>query len=101
MNARISSGDFTPRARSTPLDTSTPHAPVVSTARRTLSGPSPPASSQRPPGAVNSAAAQFHGLPEPGSGASISSRSSPYSPHRSTCRAVALSSVRPPARSAS
>ncbi len=101
MKARIRSGDFTPRSRSTPLDTSTPQAPVVSTASRTFPGFSPPASSQRPSGAVNSRDAQFQGLPEPGSGASISSRSSPYSPQRPTCRAVARSRVRPSARSAS
>ena len=45
MNARISSGDLTPGAVSTPEETSTPDAPVTRSASATLPGRRPPDSS--------------------------------------------------------
>src|SRR5262249_13595174 len=42
MKVRIRSTSFSPGARSTPEDTSTPGAPVIASAATTLSGSSPP-----------------------------------------------------------
>lgn len=62
--ALIRAGSFTPRARSTPEETSTPAAPLCRIASATVSGVSPPASSQgrgitRPAVSPQSKAAAF------------------------------------------
>src|SRR6476661_1356000 len=106
MNARTRASSFSPGARSTPDDTSTMSAPVVTKASQTLSGSSPPdsakgRSARRPPRACQSKASPWPpGTLEP-AGAFASNRiisAMPRSPRRgpaSRCHEAAAGSGGP------